>query len=74
MAGIGSIVAGVIGFCIPVLGTVVACVGIWLGIKAIRNGRAAHYATSITCGAIGACISVLGIVFWICAILFESYR
>ena len=74
IAGISSIVAGVIGFCIPVLGMAVSCVGIWLGIKAIRNGHAAHYSTSITCGVIGAVISVLGIVFWICAFLFESYR
>jgi hypothetical protein len=74
IAGIGAIVAGVIGFCIPVLGMAVSCVGIWLGIKAIRDGRAARYPTSTTCGFIGAAISVLGIVFWVCAFLFESYR
>ena len=74
IAGIGSIVAGVIGFAIPVLGMAVSCAGIWLGIKAIRNGRAARYSTSTTCGIIGASISVLGIVYWVCAVLFESYR
>ena len=74
IAGIGSIVAGVIGFSIPVLGMAVSCAGIWLGIKAIRNGRAARYSTSTTCGIIGASISVLGIVYWVCAVLFESYR
>ena len=74
IAGIGSIVAGVIGFAIPVLGMAVSCAGIWLGIKAIRNGRAARYSTSTTCGIVGASISVLGIVYWVCAVLFESYR
>ena len=74
IAGIGSIVAGVIGFAIPVLGMAVSCVGIWLGIKAIRNGRAVRYTTSTSCGVIGASISVLGIVYWVCAVLFESYR
>ncbi len=74
IAGIGAIVAGVIGFAIPVLGMAVSCVGIWLGIRAIRTGRAAHYSTSTICGIVGASISVLGIVYWVCAVLFESYR
>jgi len=74
IAGIGSIVAGVIGFSIPVLGMVVSCVGIWLGIRAMRAGRAARYSTSTTCGIIGTGVSVVGIAFWVCAILFESYR
>lgn len=74
IAGIGSIVAGVIGFSIPVAGIVVSCVGIWLGIKGIRQGRAENYRPSIMCGISGLGIAGLGIVFWACAILFESYR
>ena len=74
IAGIGSIVAGVIGFGIPVLGMVASCAGIWLGIIGFRRGRATKCATTTTCGIIGIALSVLGIVFWVYAILFESYR
>jgi hypothetical protein len=74
MAGICSIVAGVIGFSIPIAGIVVSCAGIWLGVKGIRQGRAENYRPSIICGISGLCIAGLGIVFWVCAILFESYR
>ena len=74
IAGICSIVAGVIGFSIPVVGMVASCVGIWLGVKGIRQGRVANYRPSIICGISGLSISGLGIVFWVCVILFESYR
>jgi hypothetical protein len=74
VAGIGSIVAGVIGFGIPVLGVVGSCVGIWLGVRGFRAGRTANYRPSVVCSGIGMTASVLGLVFWVCAVLFESYR
>jgi hypothetical protein len=74
IVGICSIAAGVIGFSIPVLGMVVSCAGIWLGIKGFRQGRASNLTSSTVCGVIGASLSGLGIVFWISAVLFESYR
>jgi hypothetical protein len=74
IAGIGSIVAGVIGFGIPVVGILASCVGIWLGIKGIRQARAMNYRPSITFGIIGLSIDGLGIVFWVCVVCFESYR
>jgi hypothetical protein len=72
--GVCSIAAGVVGFSVPVLGMVASCVGIWFGIKAMRQSRAADYRPSITCGRIGISLCVLGIIYWICAVLFESYR
>jgi hypothetical protein len=69
-----SIAAGLIGFGVPVLGMLASCAGIGLGIWGFRQGRAAHYTPSIACGIIGTSISVLSIVFWVCAILFESYH
>jgi hypothetical protein len=69
-----SIAAGLIGFGVPVLGVLASCVGIGLGIWGVRQGRAAHYTPSIACGIIGTSISVLSIVFWVWAILFESYH
>jgi hypothetical protein len=69
-----SIVAGVIGFGIPVVGMAVACIGIWFGIKAIRQSRAADDKPGITCGIVGLSLCILSIVYWVCAILFESYR
>jgi hypothetical protein len=74
VVGLCSIAAGLVGYGVPVLGTLVSCVGIGLGIWGFRQGRAAHYAAGIVCGVIGTATSVLGIVFWVCAILFESYR
>jgi hypothetical protein len=74
IAGICSIVAGVIGFSIPVLGMLVACAGIWLGAMGIRQSRTMKYTPGMTCGIIGISLSALGIVYWVCAILFESYR
>lgn len=74
IAGIGSIVTAVIGFGVPVLGMVASCVGIWLGITAVRRGRSTRYNPSVTCGVIGISLAVLGIVFWVCVVLFESYR
>ena len=71
---IASIVAGVIGFAIPVAGMAVACVGIWFGIKAIRQGRTTHDKPGVTCGIVGLSLCLLSIVYWVCAILFESYR
>jgi hypothetical protein len=69
-----SIAAGLIGFGVPALGMLASCAGIGLGIWGFRQGRAAHYTPSIACGIIGTSISVLSIVFWVCAILFESYH
>ena len=69
-----SIAVGLIGFGVPVLGMLASCAGIGLGIWGFRQGRAAHYTPSIACGIIGTSISVLSIVFWVCAILFESYH
>jgi hypothetical protein len=74
IAGIGSIIGGVFGFAVPVLGVVAACIGIWLGIRAIQQGRMGGYTTSVVCGAIGIAVSALSIVFWVCAVLFESYH
>ena len=72
IAGIGSIICGMFGFGVPVLGMVAACIGIWLGIRAIQQGRVGGYMTSVVCGAIGITVSALSIVFWVCAVLFES--
>jgi hypothetical protein len=69
-----SVAAGLVGFGVPVLGMIASCAGIWLGIRGFRKGRAAHYTPSMTCGIGGIAVSVLGIVFWVCAILFESYH
>ena len=74
IAGICSIAAGLIGFSIPVVGVVASCVGIWLGVKGIRQGRMANHRASIICGISGLSISGLGILFWAGVILFESYR
>ena len=73
-AGLGSIVAGVIGFCVPVVGMIASCAGIYLGVKAIRRGRASRDRTNLACGVTGTTLSGLGIVFWVIVILFESYR
>jgi protein-S-isoprenylcysteine O-methyltransferase Ste14 len=72
--GVCSIVAGVVGFSIPVLGMIASCAGIWLGVRGFRQGRAGNYAPSIVCAIIGISLSGLGIVFWVTAVLFESYR
>jgi hypothetical protein len=72
--GTGAIIAALIGFAVPVLGMVASCVGIWLGIIAVRRGRSTRYIPSVTCGVIGIFIAVLGIVYWVCVVLFESYR
>jgi hypothetical protein len=69
-----SIAAGLVGFGVPVIGMIASFAGIGLGVWGFRQGRAAHYTPSVTCGLIGITVSVLGIVFWVCAILFESYR
>jgi hypothetical protein len=74
IAAICSIVAGVVGFMVPVLGMVASCVGIWLGVRGFRSGRAANYRPSVICASIGTVVSILGMVFWVCAVLFESYR
>ena len=74
IAGVGSVICGVLGFCVPVVGMVAACIGIWLGILAIRQGRVGRYTPSVVCGAIGITLSALSIVFWVCAVLFESYH
>ena len=69
-----SIVAGVVGFAVPILGMIASCVGIWLGIWGFRQGRARSYAPSVICGIIGISLAVLSIVYWVSTILFESYR
>jgi hypothetical protein len=74
VAGLCSIAAGLVGFGVPVLGTIASCAGIGLGIWGFRQGRAAHYTRGAVCGLVGVSVSVLGIVFWVCAVLFESYR
>jgi len=74
VASLCSIAAGLVGFGVPVLGMIVSCVGIWLGVMGFRRGRAAHYNPGTVCGIVGAALSVLGIVYWVCAILFESYH
>jgi hypothetical protein len=74
ISGIGSMICGVFGFGVPVVGMVAACIGIWLGIRAIRQGRMGDHMTSVVCGAIGITVSALSIVFWVCAVLFESYH
>jgi len=74
IAGVCSIIAGAAGFAIPILGMVASCVGIWLGIKAIRQGRGGTYKPSVTCGIVGVSLAVLSIVYWVCVVLFESHR
>lgn len=74
IASIGSIIAAVIGFGLPVIGIIASCIGIGFGIKGLRQGRAANYNPAFVCGIIGLCLSVLGIVFWVMVVLFESYR
>ena len=74
VASLCSIAAGLIGFGVPVLGMIASCAGIGLGIWGFRQGRSAHYAPGSICGIVGVAVSVLGIVFWVCAILFESYH
>jgi uncharacterized membrane protein HdeD (DUF308 family) len=74
IAGVCSIVAGVTGFSVPVVGMIASCVGIWLGVSGFRRGRSASYRPSIICGIIGALVSILGIAYWVSAVLFESYR
>jgi hypothetical protein len=69
-----SLVAGVVGFSVPILGMIASCVGIWLGVKGVRQGRAATHTASIICGVIGISVSGLSIVYWVSAVLFESYR
>jgi hypothetical protein len=69
-----SIVAGVVGFSIPILGMIASCVGIWLGVRGFRQGRAGNYTPNIICAIIGMFLSGLSIVYWVSAILFESYR
>jgi hypothetical protein len=74
VVGLCSIAAGLIGFGVPIIGMLASLVGIGLGIWAIRQGRAAHYRPSIICGILGASVAGLSIVFWVCVVLFESYR
>lgn len=74
IAGVGSIICGLIGFGIPVLGILVACVGIWLGVLAILRARRTAARSSMICGIAGISLSVLGIVYWVCVVLFESYH
>jgi hypothetical protein len=69
-----SIAAGLVGFGVPVVGMLASLAGIGLGIWGFRQGRAAHFLRSIACGLIGIAVSVGGIVFWVCVVLFESYR
>jgi hypothetical protein len=74
VVGLLSIAAGLIGFGVPVLGMIASCAGIWLGVRGFRQSRPTHYTPGIVCGLIGVSVSILGIVFWVCAILFESYH
>ena len=69
-----SIVAGVVGFGVPILGMIASCIGIWLGVKGVPQGRAANYTPSTICGVIGISVAGLSIVYWVSAVLFESYR
>jgi hypothetical protein len=69
-----AIAAGLVGFGIPILGMIASCAGIGLGVWEFRQGRAAGYKPSAICGLIGIAISALSIVFWVCVVLFESYR
>jgi hypothetical protein len=74
IVGLCAIALGLIGFSIPVLGTIASCIGIWLGIGGFRHGRSMHYTPGVACGLIGISVSVLSIIYWVCAILFESYH
>ena len=69
-----SIGAGVVGFGIPILGMIASCIGIWLGVRGFRQGRAGNYTPSIICAIIGIFLSGLSIIYWVSAILFESYH
>jgi hypothetical protein len=69
-----SIVAGAVGFGVPILGMIASCAGIWLGVRGFRQGRARNYTPSMICGIIGISLAGLSIVYWVSAILFESYR
>lgn len=74
VAGLCSIAAGLVGFGVPVVGVIASLAGIASGIWGFRQGRAAGYTPGVTCGLIGIAASVLSIVFWVCVVLFESYR
>src|SRR5271170_5525183 len=74
VVGLCSIAAGLIGFGVPVLGMIASCAGIWLGVRGFRQGRPMHYTPGIVCGLDGISVSILSMVFWVCAILFESYH
>jgi hypothetical protein len=69
-----SIAAGLVGFGMPVVGMLVSCVGVGLGIWALRRGRAAHYRRSVVCGIVGISLSVLSFVFWPYVIVTSSYH
>ena len=68
------IAAGLIGFSVPVIGMIASCIGIWLGVRGFRRGRAARYPRSIVCGVTGISISVLSFVFWPYVMLSSSYH
>lgn len=74
VVGLCSIAAGLIGFGVPVLGMIASCAGIWLGVWGFRQSRPTHYTPGIVCGLAGISVSILSIVFWVYAILFESYH
>ena len=74
VVGLCSIGAGLVGFSVPVLGMLVSLGGIGLGIWGFRQGRAGHSPRSVACSLIGIAVSIGGIVFWVCALLFESYH
>ena len=65
-----SIVAGVLGFIIPVLGIIGSGVGLWLGIKALKIGQMSKYNPTTICGVIGIAIAGLAIFYWILSIVF----
>jgi hypothetical protein len=74
VVGLCSIAAGLVGFGMPVVGMLVSCIGIGLGIWAFRKGRAAHYRRSIVCGIAGIVLSVLSFVFWPYVMVASSYH
>ncbi len=69
-----SIAASLIGFSVPVIGMIASCIGIWLGVRGFRRGRAAHYTAGTVCGVIGLSVSVLSFVFWPYVMLSSSYH
>lgn len=69
VSGIVSCVCAVFGFFVPVLGMVLAIIGLVAGLQAYGKGKAAGYRPGLILGLIGALVSGLCLVVAALAIL-----